>query len=198
MGRAEIVSHVPRSGEADGQSAQILDAASEIRPNFATVLDALVLLGCRILRNGEPAPAGQRRVREAARAFHRGAAPLVIVSGGRRWDGRSEAETLAAELERLGVPRSAILLELRSLSTAENARYVAELLAERSARRVGVVTCDWHAPRAISSFRAAGVSAEAIPAASPREGIGGRARRAARERLSSVIDRWATWGWERH
>jgi len=159
------------------------------------VLDALVLLGCRILPGGEPSAAGRRRARAAARAFERGVAPLVIVSGGRRWHAVSEAEALAAELVRLGVPESAIVLELCSLSTCENARYVARTLEAHRLGRVGIVTCDWHMDRALSSFRRAGVDAEAVPAASPEQPLPTRVRRAARERLSLVLDAWATWGW---
>jgi uncharacterized SAM-binding protein YcdF (DUF218 family) len=158
-------------------------------------LDALVLLGCRIERGGRPSDAGQRRARALADAFLAGRAPLCVVSGGRRWHGVAEAEALMAELERLGVPRDAMLPELRSLSTCENARGVRDVLMPLGLVRVGVVTCDWHAPRALACFRTAGLVPEAIPAASPRIALTRRARRAVRERVSYWLDRLATFGW---
>jgi len=162
---------------------------------FAAVLDAIVLLGCRILPGGKPSEAGRRRVEAAARAFHRGDAPLVVGSGGRRWHGVSEAEALARELTVLSVPSEVVVLELRSLSTGENARSVAELAAHYPLKRVGIVTCDWHMRRALASFAAAGLDAVAIAAPSPAKPRATRVRRAVRERVSTVLDRFATWGW---
>lgn len=165
------------------------------KAKLPAVLDAIVVLGCRILPGGRPSAPGLRRAREAAHVYRAGGARWVVVSGGRRWHGISEAEALASELERLGVPRERMLLELRSLSTCENARNVSELLAEHGLERIGVVTCDWHARRALQSFRAAGVVPEAVPAPSPPEPAHQRLARALRERVSFPLDRWATWGW---
>lgn len=164
---------------------------------FAPMLDALVVLGCRLEPAGELGPAARRRLLTAARAFHRGLSQLVIASGGRRWYGVPEAEAFALELERLGVPRSSVLEELRSLSTCENARNVAGLLAEHSLVRVGLVTCDWHMPRALDSFRRAGVVAEPIRAPSPEPNWLIRTYRERRERVSFLVDRFATWGLQR-
>lgn len=158
-------------------------------------LDALVLLGCRIELDGRPSAAGRRRARALADAFHAGMASRCVVSGGRRWHGIAEAEALMQELERLGVPEQAMLPELRSLSTYENARGVRDVLAPFGARRVGVVTCDWHAPRALACFRAVGFVPEAIPAPSPTLPPARRVRRAVREGVSYWLDRLATFGW---
>ncbi len=160
-------------------------------------LDALVLLGCQIEPGGRPSPAGRRRARTLADAFFEGRAPRSVVAGGRRWHGVAEAESLMRELEMLGVPEDTLLPELRSLSTCENARNTREVLAPFRARRVGVVTCDWHMPRALASFRAAGFEAFAIPARSPARSALVRTRRAVRERISFPLDRFATWGWSR-
>ena len=164
---------------------------------FAPMSTALVLLGCRLEPGGALTPAARRRVETTARAFRNGEAELVLVSGGRRWYGVAEAEAFTRELELMGVPSSCVVQELRSLSTCENARNVAELLRERGLSRVGLVTCDWHMPRALESFRRAGVVAEPVRAASPELPWSGRVYRAGRERVSFVIDRFATWGWQR-
>jgi uncharacterized SAM-binding protein YcdF (DUF218 family) len=131
--------------------------------------DALVVLGCRIAPSGRPAPPAARRAATAATAFHAGVAPLVLVSGGRRWGSQIEARALRLALVRAGVPASAVVEELCSLSTYENAVFSAALLARLGARRAAVVTCPWHMARALQSFRTAGV--EAIPLPTPPAGI---------------------------
>jgi uncharacterized SAM-binding protein YcdF (DUF218 family) len=150
---------------------------------------AIVLLGCRIEAGGRPGAAAQRRADAAARAWHDGVAKLVVASGGRRWREISEAEALAEALVGAGVAPDAIVRELCSLSTRENALYSARILRARGARRVAVVTCDWHLPRALVCFRAAGLDAIGIPAQSPPAGLATRARRALGERIAQAIDR---------
>ena len=66
-----------------------------------------------------------------------------------------------------GVPRDAVVRELVSLSTRENAQRSARLLQLLDARHVLVATCDWHLPRALSAFAAAGITAVGVPAPSP-------------------------------
>ena len=155
--------------------------------------EAIVILACRVGPGGYLSPAAQRRIRRGAEVFAEGVASHVVVSGGRRWHGVSEAEAFAARLVELGVPAHAIDRELWSLSTCENARYSARILRGRGQRRVALVTCDWHMPRALASFRLAGLEPVAFPAVAPH----GRPVRRSKlcERMSWRLDRWMTWGW---
>jgi uncharacterized SAM-binding protein YcdF (DUF218 family) len=123
--------------------------------------DAIVVLGCRIMPSGRPGAAAARRVATGASAFFAGVAPRIVVSGGRRWGARIEARTLGAALLRAGVPEAAVIEELCSLSTHENAVCTAAVLGRLGARRAAVVTCPWHMARALQCFRGAGV--DAIP-----------------------------------
>jgi uncharacterized SAM-binding protein YcdF (DUF218 family) len=150
--------------------------------------DALVVLGCKVKKDALPAAAA-RRVACAVRAFEAGLAPRVVVSGGRRWDGVVEAERLASELARYGVPESALLLERESWTTRDNAVRTARLLAPLGVRRVGVVTCDWHLARALWSFRREGLDAHGVPAASPAIPAHRRALRLLREQGAWLLDR---------
>lgn len=105
------------------------------------------------------------RVWHAARIFHNGKAPLVILSGGvfpRRGTGASEAEAMQMFLLDLGVPAKAIRLEQRSHNTHENAVFTAEMLRESDITRVLLVTSALHMHRAMAAFRVVGV--EAVPA----------------------------------
>jgi uncharacterized SAM-binding protein YcdF (DUF218 family) len=161
----------------------------------AVKLDALVLLGCRVGPGGALSGAAERRAERAATAFAEGLAPLIVASGGRRWHGVSEAEALARHLQTRGVPASAIVSEMLSLSTAENAFFSAEVLRQRGLTRVGVVTCDWHLPRALACFVRAGLDAVGVAAPSPPLPWARRQLRALRETFGLRLDQTATWGW---
>lgn len=156
--------------------------------------DALVLLGCRVELARLPGPA-ERRVERATRAFHEGLASRVVVSGGRRWRGQLEAEVLGRALEARGVPSSSLLFESESLNTLENARGCARLLLPLGVRRVGLVTCDFHLPRALWTFRRAGFDPEPLAATSPPLSPGRRALRAARERGAWWLGRAVALAW---
>jgi uncharacterized SAM-binding protein YcdF (DUF218 family) len=167
-----------------------------LRYERSVACDAIVILACRVGPGGYLSPAAQRRLRRGADVFAEGIAPHVVVSGGRRWRGVSEAEAFAVGLVGLGVPAHAIDRELWSLSTCENARYSARILCARGQRRVALVTCDWHMPRALASFTLAGLEPLAFPAAAPRGRPVHRTR--LRERMSWRLDCWMTWGWLPH
>jgi len=133
--------------------------------------EAIVVLGCRVLPSGRPTTAAARRAARAAQAYLEGVAPHIIASGGRRWGGAIEAEALRKELVRAGVPEGAVTRELWSLTTHENAVFSAELLRRRGLSRVAVVTCAWHAPRALADFRATGLDAWALPSPGVRASV---------------------------
>jgi len=125
--------------------------------------DAIVVLGCQIGPSGRPAPAAARRAAMGASAFFAGVAPRILVSGGRRWGSHVEARAIRRALVSAGVPAGAVIEELCSLSTYENAIFSAAILTHLGARRAAVVTCPWHMARALDSFRAAGVDALPLP-----------------------------------
>jgi uncharacterized SAM-binding protein YcdF (DUF218 family) len=134
--------------------------------------DAIVLLGGGIEPAAPPRrldvdvnSAGDRMI-YAARLYHAGKAPLIIVSGGRLpWTPgtQTEADAMAALLSRLGVPDSAVLREGRSRTTRENARYTQELLAAHGIHRVLLLTSALHMPRAMQNFETPGVEFIAAP-----------------------------------
>jgi len=131
--------------------------------------DAIVLLGgaLRPLLHGDRRPRlhrGSDRVWEAARLYHAGCAPLVVVSAGGAvvppFRG-SETDGLAELLVDLGVPRGALMLEAESRSTAGNAAFSRALLGPLGVNRVLLVTSAWHLRRAKALFERAGF--EVIP-----------------------------------
>jgi uncharacterized SAM-binding protein YcdF (DUF218 family) len=153
----------------------------------AVPFDALVVLGCRV-RGGALSHAALRRVERAAQAYAEEGALLVIASGGKLWEGHQECDVFAHGLLARGVPSERLLAETTSLTTLGNARGVAALLRDRPRARVGVVTCDWHVPRALTLFRRVGLPALGVPATSPARPLPVVALRALRERLSLALD----------
>lgn len=152
------------------------------------------MLGCR-LRFDERVLIGAaaRRSQRAAEAyFSRPSGALVLTTGGRAWGaaGAVEADALADDLERRGVPRAYLLRERCSHSTRENAKYAAELLRARRIEAVELVTCAFHMPRAKLLFEHAGFVVVASEATSAGPAVGALARllQFGRERGAMLAD----------
>ena len=108
--------------------------------------------------------ASSDRVWHAARLFHAGKAPLLVLSGGsdRRTNTMSEAQAMGVFLADLGVPESALLMETESRTTAENAAFSGRLLQQRGVRRVLLVTSALHMGRALPHFQGQGLEVVAV------------------------------------
>jgi len=136
--------------------------------------DAIVVLGGGVV---VPAPSGydgypqlggnSDRLLRAFHLFRADKAKVIIASGG-SWTlpgGRpAEAELMREVLEQLGVPANAILVEGRSRTTEENAAYTAALMRRDGLSTALLVTSAIHMPRALATFRRAGVDVTPFPA----------------------------------
>ncbi len=99
------------------------------------------------------------RIWLAARMFHAGAAPKIIVSGGSLSEQRggpatTEAEAMRRFLVALGVPDGVIVSEGKALNTIENIRNVREMV---KGSRVAIITSAFHIPRVAKLARRAGL-----------------------------------------
>lgn len=129
----------------------------------APAADAIVVLGGGLSAAEPPRPwpdlnsAADRAV-HGARLYRAGKAPLVVATGGARLGGTlTQAAGVADLLVELGVPREAILTADASRNTYEDALGTRRLLAEREAGALLLVTSALHMPRALATFRAAGL-----------------------------------------
>lgn len=129
---------------------------------------ALLILGAAVWPGGQPSPALARRARHGARLYLEGGYDLVIASGGLGKHAPAEAEVMAKLLHAEGVPRSAILQEGVSTTTAENIAFSRPLLQARGITDVTVVTDYFHLPRAVMTARRHGLTAHG---ACPTEGL---------------------------
>lgn len=142
---------------------------SQARPlvagNKACCYDAIVVLGGGIAPAAPPytmEPAltdASDRIWLAARMFHAGAAPKIIVSGGsfieqQGGPATTEAEAMRRFLLDLGVPNDVIVSEGKALNTIENIRNVRDLV---KGGRVAIITSAFHVPRAAKLAKRGGL-----------------------------------------
>ncbi|WP_394833890.1 YdcF family protein [Pendulispora rubella] len=153
---------------------------------------AMVVLGCKLVfdAGGRLTGAAGRRAEAAAQAWK--APAVIVVSGGRMWNGVVEADALATALAERGVPKEYIVRERCSFHTVDNARFSAVLLERRGIREVSLVTCDWHLPRARRIFQRQGLSVHEVPAKSPPPGVRRRVWRWGRERVAEWLALWTS------
>ncbi len=132
--------------------------------------DVIVLLGGGATK-GTPDMDGEggltegssTRLLAAARLYHRLHVPILFTGGKVLEDGASEAEIARRYLMGLGVPDRDILLETKSRTTGENAKFTAEMLRERGFSHPLLVTSAFHMKRSVLNFENNGVSVTPFP-----------------------------------
>jgi uncharacterized SAM-binding protein YcdF (DUF218 family) len=105
----------------------------------------------------------------AARLFHAGIAPIVVLTGGGNLNVsiNSEAEDMRKFMSALGVPTEAMVLEGLSSNTRQNAQFTADILFPKGINKIILVTSALHMRRAVASFEKQGFTV--IPAATDHE-----------------------------
>lgn len=131
------------------------------------VYDAILLLGLQLNEDDSPRPELLLRVQTAADAWLAGRAPVIVCCGGPTGKcGATEAQVMALLLTAQGVPETAVILEDRSMVTTENIENARAILGHK-ARRVLLVTSDYHVARARLICRRSGFRAHGCPAIIP-------------------------------
>ena len=127
--------------------------------------DVIIVLGAGINHDLTTSEGMIRRARRGAELWRAGYAPLILCSGGfpAFSTERSEAESCADVLRENSVPAEAIILEERSRSTEENARYSHEIMRERGWQTALVVSDGYHLLRASWLFSIEGIDASFSP-----------------------------------
>lgn len=100
--------------------------------------------------------AAERLVAAASLAHRFPDVPVIVTDGGGTRRNRSGAEQAAALLRQMGVPQSQLVLETRSLSTWDNARFSYDVVQPKPGERYVLVTSAWHMPRSVATFHHAG------------------------------------------
>ena len=129
--------------------------------------DAIVVFGSSFdqRRRGHPVTVPDREGYERAEFtawLYREWRQVPVLACGGRTRGQSVGSMTAELVARAGVPRSAILVEDKSLSTHENAVFAAEILRAHNIRTVALVVDARSMPRAAACLRRAGI--DVVPA----------------------------------
>jgi uncharacterized SAM-binding protein YcdF (DUF218 family) len=128
--------------------AAIARALAPASNTSLTRFDAIIVLGYRADRDGNPTPTQLARVTEAVREYERGVAPRLILTGGAAGNRFVEARVMARSAEAQGIPASAILIEPEAMDTIQNACYSVRMMKEHGWRSAEVISGAEHLPRA--------------------------------------------------
>lgn len=140
-------------------------------PETMPQAEVIVLLGGGTEPKDYPRPMAEvnsagDRVLYAARLYHDGAAPVILVSGGNlafsSARGSTPSDDMLDILALTGVPEDAIWRQDRSQNTHDDAVLSAEMLKEKEITEVILVTSAMHMPRAKALFEKQGITV--IPA----------------------------------
>ena len=131
--------------------------------------DFIVILGCRIRRDGMPTPLLRGRIDRAV-AFYTeqkektGTAPVFVTSGGRGSDEvTSESASMKAYLLEQGIPQEQIIEEDRSVNTYQNMLFSKEKIdAVRPDAKVAFSTTNYHVFRSGLYARRVGLKASGM------------------------------------
>jgi len=135
-------------------------------PDGIVVLGGAINPDLTVARGAPEIGAAAERMTTAAVLARRYPDAKLVLSGGNANPinpQSTEAEVGRRFLESLGVARDRIVIENRSRTTFENARYTYNLLKPRPGQYWLVVTSAFHMPRAIGAFRAVGFDVHAYP-----------------------------------
>ena len=175
--------------------------------------DAIVLLGGTVRLPIEPrvsSEIGGNRLLHAFRLYKANKAKLIIVSGGNVFSQRrvkSEAFYTAEILQEWGVRGEDILVEGESRNTHDNAIATKRLMDSRQIDKILLVTSGFHMPRALATFRTAGIDAIPTPSSYsivnysrppilnwiPSLGNLGKMQAVIREKLGILVYRYRGW-----
>lgn len=126
----------------------------------ATVPDAVIVLGAKLIVPGTPTATLRRRVRHGVRVVEATGARHLLVSGGMVGPPPPEAHVMRDLAVAEGLPADRILIEDAARNTFENAVYTGLMIRERRWQRVIIVTDSFHLPRALYVFRRIGLRVE--------------------------------------
>ncbi len=114
-------------------------------------VDVIIVLGQSLNPDGSAARTLVNRLQTAARCHHELTVPIVCTGGDPAGTGITEAQSMARLLHAHVSPHS-VLLEDKSNTTFENAKFCLDMLRPRGWSKWALVTSDFHLPRALVIF----------------------------------------------
>lgn len=127
----------------------------------APEMEAILVLGASVRPGGIPSPMLTDRLETGLALFRAGKAPRLLVSGDHGGPDYDEVNTMRRYLEARGVPEEAIFMDHAGFSTYESLYRARDVFA---ARRILVVSQEFHLRRALYLARELGVEARGVAA----------------------------------
>lgn len=136
--------------------------------NIAGNEDVVIVLGCSC--KSSICEALNQRIKAAARYLDKHPDSVCIASGGNTTEFYdSEAEYIAIELAKYGVPKSKIIVESKSKNTSENIQNSKRIIDEKGlSKSVAIATSEYHQYRASLYASRCGLKAKAINASTTK------------------------------
>lgn len=132
--------------------------------------DAVIVLGCRVQRDGRPSLMLRKRLEAAYEYLSENKEVICVVAGGQGEDEPvSEGEAMKKALVEMGIDDGRIFIENASENTEENLKFSAELLKDIGAdvEEAAIVSDGFHLYRAKLFAEKAGLETTSISAETP-------------------------------
>ncbi|MCM1060653.1 MAG: YdcF family protein [Eubacterium sp.] len=132
--------------------------------------DAVIVLGCKVQKNGKPSLMLSKRIDAAYEYLSQNSEVICIVSGGKGGDEPiSEGEAMKVALAEKGIEESRIFVEDASESTEENILFSSKMLEEMGAevKEAAIVTDGFHLYRASLMAKKLGLNTTSVAAETP-------------------------------
>ncbi len=146
-------------------------------------VDCIIVLGCQVRKDGTPSPMLRDRLQRAVELYDVGAAPKLLMSGDHSREDYDEVGCMKQFAIEAGIPSEDVFMDHAGFSTYETMYRAKEMF---QARKVLVVTQEYHLFRAVYIARQLGMEAYGV-AAEPYE-YAGQIMRDAREVLARCKD----------
>ncbi len=123
--------------------------------------DCILILGCGVRNDGTPSDMLTDRLTVGLRLWQAGASAKILVSGDHGREGYDEVNTMKKWLTDRGVPSEAVFMDHAGFSTYES-MYRAQAIFQ--AKKIVVVTQEYHLYRALYDAERLGLEAAGVPA----------------------------------
>lgn len=126
-------------------------------PEPPPIADCALVLGAGVWEDGKPSDVLRDRLDEALEVWRAGRVKKILVSGDHHTAGYDEPNAMRRYLEARGVPSAAVFMDHAGLDTYSSAWRARNVFG---AKRVVVITQEFHLARAVWLARALGLEAE--------------------------------------
>lgn len=130
--------------------------------------DVIIVLGARVMPDGELSTTLQFRIGTAYDVYAKGYSKNLIVCGAQGADEPvTEAQAMKEYLTERGVPEESIFLEDQSLNTMQNLTNAKAIMEREGFETAMIVTSNYHVERAVRLCKDAGIDAAGVNAPGP-------------------------------